>query len=554
MTRRGLLAVAAIGLLLVTRLPLLSGRLHAWDSVQYALAIERFDLAAHRPHPPGSILYVAAARLGVAAGLDENAALLAVGLLLSAVALLAAIPLGARLAPPHGDWALPLLLLASPIFWFHGLVALPHVAEAAFSTLVGALLLRPGPAAAIGAGLALGLAGGFRAYAEAFLVPLFAIALARRPARERAAAVAAAAAATAAWFVPTARAAGGVGPFVEIARAHAAASHVPPLLAGDIAGAARLAAVAAGYVVIAAPAVILAGVPRAAARLCGRPAGGPGAAGGALILAWVAPPVASASLVHFGWTGFLLGALPPLLAVGLRGRSAGFALAAAAASAAVFLWGPFDGASRADVAGAEADVAARVALVRKAPADGTLVLTGRGRLVGGYRHAMWYLPEYDVASAWWDRALPEDSARPRYRLARGRAERFVDRFEGRVAPRRIVLFDGDADLRAALAPPGAWEVDRLGAIEVPRLEMDRAPDALRRLDEYLVHARPEDLGGACDEDERRADLVVPVALGEEAVEDPPVEAPARGGGGDPADDVRRRLEGPTGRPLHPPGS
>src|SRR5688500_14519792 len=33
-----------------------------WDSVQFVLALSRFDLHDHQPHPPGYILYVLAGR------------------------------------------------------------------------------------------------------------------------------------------------------------------------------------------------------------------------------------------------------------------------------------------------------------------------------------------------------------------------------------------------------------------------------------------------------------------------------------------------------------
>src|SRR5947209_19258740 len=50
-------ALAALPrLLLVRDIPI------NWDAVQFELALSRFDLAAHQPHPPGYILYVLAGR------------------------------------------------------------------------------------------------------------------------------------------------------------------------------------------------------------------------------------------------------------------------------------------------------------------------------------------------------------------------------------------------------------------------------------------------------------------------------------------------------------
>ncbi|MCK5744715.1 MAG: hypothetical protein KAH44_00800, partial [Oricola sp.] len=34
-----------------------------WDSVQFALALDDFDLRKHQPHPPGYPVYIAAAKV-----------------------------------------------------------------------------------------------------------------------------------------------------------------------------------------------------------------------------------------------------------------------------------------------------------------------------------------------------------------------------------------------------------------------------------------------------------------------------------------------------------
>src|SRR5215470_6783477 len=47
----------------LSRIPFRAHLLPTWDAVQFALALDHYDIAAHQPHPPGYILYVAAARL-----------------------------------------------------------------------------------------------------------------------------------------------------------------------------------------------------------------------------------------------------------------------------------------------------------------------------------------------------------------------------------------------------------------------------------------------------------------------------------------------------------
>ena len=57
------LALAIAGLTLATRWPYRVRLLPTWDAVQFALALERYDVVRHQPHPPGYILYVALGRL-----------------------------------------------------------------------------------------------------------------------------------------------------------------------------------------------------------------------------------------------------------------------------------------------------------------------------------------------------------------------------------------------------------------------------------------------------------------------------------------------------------
>jgi len=68
-------AAATVSAAIAMRVPFRSHYLHSWDSANYALAMERIDIATHRPHPPGYVGYVMAAR-GLDAFLrDPNAAL-----------------------------------------------------------------------------------------------------------------------------------------------------------------------------------------------------------------------------------------------------------------------------------------------------------------------------------------------------------------------------------------------------------------------------------------------------------------------------------------------
>src|SRR6478672_1098379 len=69
-------AAALIGaLVLVSRWPFRSHALFSWDSANFAMALDRIDIAMHRPHPPGYLGYVLVARVLRRVFPDANTAL-----------------------------------------------------------------------------------------------------------------------------------------------------------------------------------------------------------------------------------------------------------------------------------------------------------------------------------------------------------------------------------------------------------------------------------------------------------------------------------------------
>ncbi len=83
-------ALLAMLMALATRLPFLPQQLHDHDSVNFAHALQHFDLSRHSPHLPGYPLYVLLGRLAQALGAESAAALAwpaAVGAMAAAAAL-----------------------------------------------------------------------------------------------------------------------------------------------------------------------------------------------------------------------------------------------------------------------------------------------------------------------------------------------------------------------------------------------------------------------------------------------------------------------------------
>jgi hypothetical protein len=170
------LAVALSAATLATRWPYRVRLLPTWDAVQFALALDRFDIVRHQPHPPGYLLYVALGRILAPLAGDPAGALTALATAASAVAVLLLYRLGWSL---HGRGAATLAasgLAASPLFWSQGLVPLPYAVEAALATAVAlaAWQMQGGrPGALAGAAVLLGLAGGVRQSSLLVLGPLW---------------------------------------------------------------------------------------------------------------------------------------------------------------------------------------------------------------------------------------------------------------------------------------------------------------------------------------------------------------------------------------------
>jgi len=69
---------------LLTRVPLASHYLFSWDSANFAFALDKYNVAAHQPHPPGYPLYVATAWLLRPLFADANAVYVALSVAASA--------------------------------------------------------------------------------------------------------------------------------------------------------------------------------------------------------------------------------------------------------------------------------------------------------------------------------------------------------------------------------------------------------------------------------------------------------------------------------------
>lgn len=172
----GWIAAGLFLLGILTRVPFRSRFLYHWDSVNFALGLRRYDVLLHQPHPPGYFLYVMLGRLVHLVVGDANASLVWISVVASGVAAVGIFSLGRTVWGRRCGAVAALLFLTSPLFWFHGEVALSYMVEVPLVTVIALLCYRHWTGADDRVWLSavmLGLAGGFRPDALVLLLPLW---------------------------------------------------------------------------------------------------------------------------------------------------------------------------------------------------------------------------------------------------------------------------------------------------------------------------------------------------------------------------------------------
>jgi Protein of unknown function (DUF2723) len=238
-------ALRAAAIATLTRLPFAARRLWDHDSVQFALGMERYDLAAHHPHPPGYPLYIALLKGLAMAGLGPVEAMVALSILATALGAGAIVRLTGRLVVEAGctgsagrltlDPGAPLaagvlaaaLYVFNPLLWFYGELPLVYAVEGGMTVALAYAAWRMADGArafVFGCG-AFALAGGIRPSTLLLLLPLFALGVWRawRRGLSRVSLLTGAAMAVAAglaWLLPLLAAAGGLAAYLRIGREH----------------------------------------------------------------------------------------------------------------------------------------------------------------------------------------------------------------------------------------------------------------------------------------------------------------------------------------------
>lgn len=197
---------------IITRIPFASKYFFHSDSINFALALNKYDIAVHQPHPPGYFLYIMLGRLLNLFIDDANTVFVFMSVLFSGLAVVAVYFLGRELFNGRTGIFAAALAISSPNLWFHGEVALTYAVETFFCTFIAFCCwrtFRGEDRYAWLAAVAMAIAGGIRQNTPVFLLPLWLLSMKNLPPRKVIASLAIFSLTSLCWFLPMIRMTGG---------------------------------------------------------------------------------------------------------------------------------------------------------------------------------------------------------------------------------------------------------------------------------------------------------------------------------------------------------
>lgn len=499
---------------LALRVPWRSTAPFHWDTAQFALAVQHFDVTRSQPHAPGFFLYVMLGRLVNLALHDPHASLVWVSATAGSAMAALGFLLGTVLFWRGCGLAVAVILATGPLAWFHSELALTTALDGALVTGLAlacvVTIRRAGRWRDVTVvSVLLALVAANRPQTAVTASPMVLFALSRCP-LPRAPRVAATAVMTAvgcvAWFVPLTAMSGGVGVYLETLSAKGRFDmHFSPWRAGW-----RAAGAHATFIAWSCLSGLLLAAPLGAVEWLRRwwqmprtPQGSGRTERGeavTLLACWVVPMLVLGVVVHTLQPGYVLAYLPALAVLcglGLAGGSESLArrptraevrraqsprevsgkarlailLAVIAAfNSVVFLvpprwasgligpWMMTAPALRGDGRRLEAAVGA---IARDYKAERTVIMHRSEAIWWGFRQFQYQLPHFRNVMLTWDDALPGELSRMLWIGHEGRTtfQRDFELDDSQTA--LLVVPPGD--------PPAAWwpGVDFTGAKVVP---------------------------------------------------------------------------------------
>jgi hypothetical protein len=219
--------LAAAGLFAVSlaiRVPFRSHFAYHWDSAQFALAVEHFDVSLGLPHRPGYFLFILLGRIVNLFAGDPHTSLMWVNMVAGAALAALGYLLGGALFGRDCGWLTGGILATSPLCWFQSEVLFSTILD---STLVTATILvcwrairrGGGWPWVVAVGTMLALQAGVRQQTTPMLCPVWLYTFWKFPRprwRKLVVGVAVAGVLCAAWFIPMVQLSGGLGVYLRL--------------------------------------------------------------------------------------------------------------------------------------------------------------------------------------------------------------------------------------------------------------------------------------------------------------------------------------------------
>lgn len=502
-----------VGFLLV-RLPFRSRYPVNWDSVQFGLGVQQYDLQHHQPHPPGYVGYIALGKLLNIVVQNPIETLTLIAVVAGALTPALFYPLARRFMSDHMALISAVSFGASTLVWYYSEVALTYIVELAillpFLFLIHRSIAKPGNVQdLILASLSLAVVGSFRQTALALMLPLWLYAIWRQDWRDRFFGSGVLAGASLVWLVPLLWLSGGITNYIRLSQELAEITGGnTSVLSMNPAGPAKnagfvLAGLIVGVNIVAA--VLLLGSPALIRWLRARPGYDT-----IFLVLWAAPALAVYLLGHTGQIGYVLILLPiPFIGLGIAlpsvsrllqrampriqtGHiSAGIvALILAVNVTGVFALPPMISMAKPesvpldvrqfDLRSSDAHWREMKATIKNYPAESTAVLTtiGGPRVSGSYRHLSYMLPEYHIYGL--GHSLENGAFGPLFYAHQGQNNYRIEgmqevdqRIELPLDVRYVLIPDAEIvdRLEPALEEATAW-IDQRGKITVVVVEPD----------------------------------------------------------------------------------
>jgi hypothetical protein len=219
-------AFALFAVALVLRVPFRSQFTYYWDSAQFALAVGEYNLHSGQPHAPGFYLYVLLGRLMNLVVGEPHAALVWLSVFAGAALTAMGYLLATSMFGRRCGWGTGLILLTSPLCWFHSDIALTTIVDSALVVSFvfvcwRAIQRRVTWFHAVLLAALLAAVAGVRQQSAPLLIPLWMYVFwgfARPRGPKFAGATMLAGGLCLLWFVPTVKSAGGLAQYFELLR------------------------------------------------------------------------------------------------------------------------------------------------------------------------------------------------------------------------------------------------------------------------------------------------------------------------------------------------